>query len=584
MRLVCLLLMVVIGAISYADVWAHPEDGVRASILLESGESLTAEQAIEATMTPASDIKLNLGYQESAAWVRLDFPTIPQDPIIISSCYIQLDSLTLYLPKDGSWIEQKSGDRERYSFPHRCLSFKVEQLDQPFVLLKAKSSGRIYLPLSVETVETFWQETSKQAFGHGLYFAVLLAMCIYNFFLYLIIKDRAYLYYVGYLLGISLFLASMNGYAKYLLWPNSTLWAHLAPITAATVAICAGGGYIKLLTRADRFAPSLDRGFKYLVPLGIIVVVTNVFTVRPAIMLLGVLMITMLVMATIAIVRSARAGYKPGKVLLLGIGLMFPGALTYYLRTVGLIEESWLSNNVLFLTTSGEAMIMSIALAYRIEALNEEVDAHRQTTLDMRINFSRDLIKAIDSERRNIARELHDGLGQGLLAIKSMVNRVDNGEIKNSATTIIRNLISDIRNMARNMHPQQIENLGFATALETMFTETITPAGAKLGLQLEDVSGMLSKDQELHLYRIAQECASNIVRHADASKVDVKLIHQNGVIRMTIGDNGKGLDNQNSEGLGIFSIHERAAIIGADAKFSAADGGGTLVSVEVQRT
>jgi signal transduction histidine kinase len=439
------------------------------------------------------------------------------------------------------------------------------------------------VPLSIDTVEDFWQQSSREAFGYGLFFAVLLAMCVYNFFLYLIIHDRAYLYYVGYLLGITVFLASMSGYAKLLLWPNSTSWAHLAPITAATLAICAGAAYIKLLTRADRFAPLIDRSFKVLAPLGILVIVTNYFAVRPAIVLVGLLMITMLTMVTIAIVRSARAGYKPGQVLLLGIALMFPGALIYYLRTIGVIEENWLSNNILFFTTTGEAMIMSIALAYRIEALNQEVDAHRKTTLDLRINFSRDLIKAIDSERRNIARELHDGLGQGLLAIKSMVNRVDNSEIKSASTSIIRNLISDIRNMARNMHPQQIENLGFSTALETMLTETITPAGSKLNLQLEDVSGKLSMDQELHLYRIAQECASNIVRHADAEQVDVKLRHKEGTISLTICDNGKGLGNQNKDGLGIFSIHERAAIIGATAAYSEAQGGGTVVTIEVQQ-
>jgi len=126
------------------------------------------------------------------------------------------------------------------------------------------------------------------------------------------------------------------------------------------------------------------------------------------------------------------------------------------------------------------------------------------------------------------------------------------------------------------MHPQQIESLGFSTALESMLTETIVPAGIKLKLMLDDVSGLIDKDSELHLYRIAQESVTNIVKHAQANEVD-----ENGCLTLMICDNGVGVGDATENGMGILNMTERAAIIGATFEMRERETVGTDIVVQV---
>ncbi|MEO0367751.1 MAG: sensor histidine kinase, partial [Pseudomonadota bacterium] len=201
-------------------------------------------------------------------------------------------------------------------------------------------------------------------------------------------------------------------------------------------------------------------------------------------------------------------------------------------------------------------------------------------TRSVRDWFSRQLIKTTDNERRTLARELHDGLGQGLLSVKNLLSQMPHNPSRLNAVEQVKVLITDTRNLARNMHPQQIENLGFTIALETMLNETIVPAGLYLNLNLDDVQGVLNKQAELHLFRIAQEAATNSVRHARANKVEVTLKVDNGEIQLMICDDGIGIDASNTtEGIGIFNMRERAAILGAKITIEQNESSGSCVQI-----
>lgn len=550
------LIMYTTAAMEGVDITFHAD---------ESGQD-TIETILQKKFSTPPSADLNFGFTRAAIWLRLDIPHLQNQPLLLRSCYLHIDELDVYLPTAQGWRAIKTGDHRPFSardVRHPCYVFDLSMASANSIYVRAKTNTLNRLPLQLDQKANFWQQQAWVQFGYGFYFAVLAAMFVYNFFVFLVTRDLAYIYYVGYLGSMALFLASMSGHSNMFLWPNATLWADKAPITLISISIVVGSLYILLITHAARYAPQIAKLTMLALPLAVVLLIVNFVGGILPYLVLACLALYMLVMATIAIVKSALQGYRPGQVMLLGIGLMFPGALIYYLRTVGIIPESWLTNNVLYLTSSLEAMVLSIALAYRIEALNQELAAEQQNSAAIRQTFSRKLLQSAENERRGIARELHDSFGQELLAVKNMISRAHTDDGKRQITQQLRNLIDDTRNMARSMYPQQIENLGFATALQTMLTETIVPAGIKLSCELEDLTGLLPKDGELQLYRIAQECATNIVRHSAATSAQVHLLVKDNNIVMKISDDGVGISDHAATGMGLVNIRERAAIIGA---------------------
>ena len=355
--------------------------------------------------------ELDFGPVYSDFWVRLTLSALPDAPHYLMSCFIQADELDLYIPEAGGWRLVETGDTRPFSardVPHECYVFDLAHISSKTLYLRthATTMSRVEVEL-VEQLE-FWMTQERSQFGYGFYFAVLLAMIIYNFFLLLVTRDAAYLHYVGYLGFITLFLAEMSGHAVKHLWPDWQAWSDYTPIAFATLAIAFGSRYISLITDAKRYAPRTDKLLLYCLPLAALTLVATPFKGVTALLLLLVLMIAVLTLATIAIFAAARAAYRPGYVMLGGIGLMFPGAVIYFAQVTNVIGESWLTSNILYLTTALEAMILSIALAYRIESLNQEIENKEQQVNALRQRFSQRLIRTVDNERRGLARELHE--------------------------------------------------------------------------------------------------------------------------------------------------------------------------------
>jgi len=373
----------------------------------------------------------------------------------------------------------------------------------------------------------------------------------------------------------------MSGHGAMYITANSPTLTDHAPVTLAAASIAFGLLFIRKMSRIDGYNPRLSYVMKITSVAGLLGVLSLLFSGHYAIILLGVYMFIALLMIAAAILVSAYRRWRPSYFLLSGILLMIPGGHIFFAKTIGWVDESWLTNNILHLTSVVEAMVLSFALAYRIRVLNDEIETHQHQAIVAQSNFSRSLLKAADYERRAIARELHDSFGHALLVLKDLASGLTRSERQQQIVSQLRGLISDTRNMARNMHPQQIESLGFSTALESMLTETIVPAGIKLKLMLDDVSGLIDKDSELHLYRIAQESVTNIVKHAQANEVEVFLRIENGCLTLMICDNGVGVGDATENGMGILNMTERAAIIGATFEMRERETVGTDIVVQV---
>jgi hypothetical protein len=197
----------------------------------------------------------------------------------------------------------------------------------------------------------------------------------------------------------------------------------------------------------------------------------------------------------------------------------------------------------------------------------------------------------LEEERRSIARELHDELGQCVTAIKTIGAAIANRtqaaapEIHRSAQTIVEvasHIYDVVHGIIRQLRPSALDNLGLREAVEDMVSawrdrHPQIACGLKLTGDLAD----LGEAVNITAYRLVQECLTNVLRHADAARADIEVRRENAVIHLSVSDNGKGLgegSESESARFGLMGIRERVQALHGEFWLESRPGEGLKVS------
>lgn len=216
-----------------------------------------------------------------------------------------------------------------------------------------------------------------------------------------------------------------------------------------------------------------------------------------------------------------------------------------------------------------------------------EKEAARQVLL-------RSLVEAQEDERRRLARELHDGAGQTLTSLlvrlKTLEKKTQAPPLQKDLQTM-QNIVSDtieqIRSLAHQLRPAALEEFGLSLALETLVKEVSEQAGLDAVCQCNLQNREVPNEVEAVLYRIAQEGVTNILRHAKAAHMNLRVERTPQDIVMIIEDDGAGFDpqklgsHQQKRHLGLISMRERAEILGGSLDVFTAPGKGTTIQVRI---
>ena len=181
---------------------------------------------------------------------------------------------------------------------------------------------------------------------------------------------------------------------------------------------------------------------------------------------------------------------------------------------------------------------------------------------------------AQEEERKRIARELHDEVGQVLTGVMLQLEDVD-------AREAVRQSLEDVRRIARELRPETLDDLGLLSALRAL-SNTAAHNGLRVERQLDIGDLRLRPEVELAVYRVAQESLTNVMRHAGASEVLVALQQVDGALRLIVRDDGRGLPaGDGRAGAGIAGMSERALHVGGRLTVASSPGGGTEVRLDI---
>jgi signal transduction histidine kinase len=213
-------------------------------------------------------------------------------------------------------------------------------------------------------------------------------------------------------------------------------------------------------------------------------------------------------------------------------------------------------------------------------------DAHRRLqALSVR------LLQVEETERRRIARDLHDGVGQLLTAVKLRLaglnpTSTDYSSRRGECVAAIDEALEQVRRVSRDLRPSQLDDLGLVAALRSHLDRQAGSAGFKPNFAHERVPPRLAPEIETTCFRIAQEALTNIARHAQASEVWITLAGTEEELRMEVRDNGRGFDVAAArlgatagKSMGLLSMEERATLAGGRLAIDSALGRETRLSL-----
>ncbi len=275
------------------------------------------------------------------------------------------------------------------------------------------------------------------------------------------------------------------------------------------------------------------------------------------------------------------------------------GVLFLYTNT----HPSWYQHSQEVLLSIGGL----IANTIERKQIDEELDAHRNRLEEIVSSRTQDLVQSKEQYRRlnneiqtvreeeksRLSREVHDQLGQALTALKMDTIHVDKKlsanqiDLKNQVKSMTRTIdetIKSVQHIATELRPPVLDAFGLCEAISWQAKEYENRHGIKFNLNCLQDHVEIDKNLQTALFRIFQEAVTNILRHANASHVQVRMNHEKNTLIFAIGDNGIGItekDIENPESLGLIGIKERVYPWGGQVNFESSSGKGTLLIISI---
>ena len=221
-------------------------------------------------------------------------------------------------------------------------------------------------------------------------------------------------------------------------------------------------------------------------------------------------------------------------------------------------------------------------LSATFKRLLERIESERRRS-------GRLVLRAQEEERKRVARDLHDEVNQALTAIllrlQALMQDAPSPEVERELSQLkrlVNQAMEELLQLARQLRPTALDDHGLFPALEGQVRRFGEQHGIEARLHAEGESSALGDDQQLVVYRVAQEALANVARHAGATRVEVDLITRDDGIDLCVRDDGRGFDpTLPPSGLGLEGMAERARLVGGELSVYSSAGRGTTVTLHV---
>ncbi|MCP9770927.1 hypothetical protein EGI22_23735 [Lacihabitans sp. LS3-19] len=447
--------------------------------------------------------------------------------------------------------------------------------------------------LLLETFD-FYESDVLKMFFLGVVYGILILIMVYNFSFYFITNEKIYLIFLLQVMFSSIAIAYFDGFVYQYIFPNSGYWSNQTVAIAMCFTFIFNNRFISEFFNLEKLAPWAYKTFRILTVLVFLILAIsflhpvgfNIFAV--AMSILTSLIAILLFVSILAAKRQGFASYLFG--LLATVCLIFFG-LVFQLHIIGLLRDTFIVKNSMHFAVVTQSVFLALAVNDKFRIIREENTYYQAKLMEALNQYSQNLISNIEAERQRLATDIHDGLGQNLLTIRNKILRSlkeklisdKTKETFNDLLEITTETLDDTRAMSYNLRPPILSTMGLTVAIQVLVEKMQNSSNLKIELEIkESVDGVVSKDLEINIYRILQEGFNNVMKHANATHIDLKIAKKEDRIEINFQDNGIGFkQNIKINGQGILGIKERVALLGGTINIVSDSGKGTLLQIHV---
>lgn len=394
-----------------------------ASFLEDQGGVMTVDEVASPAaaghfqpVPPGAEV--NFGYSAATYWLRFTLDPQADAPAdwLLEVAFPSLDRIEFFVPSGSAYRKAVAGDLVPFSerplanrnlvFPLRLAAGKPQTF-----FLRVASSGSLTVPLQLWQVDAFARHNQNAYAAFALYYGMLLALMLYNLLLYFSVRDRAYLTYVLFVSSMAVGQLSLNGLGNQYLWPEWPAWGNVA----LPVGFAATGFFGALFTRnflaTGRTVPALDRVILAMVlAFAVSALAPFVLSYRTAAILTSLSGMGFSAIAVVAGFACLSRGHAGARYFLIAWTLLLIGVAMMAMRNLGWLPTNFLTSYAMQIGSALEMLLLSFALADRINGLRREKEqaqsealAAKQAMLETLRSSERELEARVVARTRELA-------------------------------------------------------------------------------------------------------------------------------------------------------------------------------------
>jgi signal transduction histidine kinase len=556
----------------------------------------------------------NIARPGDEAWLRATLPPYSArtsaDILEIPGQIFNFIDVWYRLP-DGRVVHHRAGDHYPYverSVRHAPVAFPIPRVQDGSVdvLIRAHNitSHSMNFAAWVWPAAQWDSYLMLKRLWYGVFLGAIIALSIYNLFLAVTLRDTSYLYYVGYILCLSFCVILLSGLAEEYLWPHGKPAPFVLAMTGAGTFL--GIGFANRFLRIKQTSPAM---YRVTTGIGLLAMVMGVYLIfwprLPFIpqaysaRAIHLLLLSGAVYFIVVSLASYFRGVTHARFLALSMAVLLTSVSVYFSYTYGFVRYNPFIGHALEFGSLAEGMLLSLALADRINLLTREKQEAEHTALEYHRNFSRGLIRAQERERQALAETMHDSIGHGLLVLRNNLKHcaesarasavgesVDLARHLREQVDYCGEIMDEVRRVSHDLHPHMLARLGLAAAVEAMLARALEPLGVQWSVEIDELCRDLDPDLQAIVYRTVQECLNNIMKYARATRVSCELVRDRDTVKGCVYDNGVGFDvaTLRKQTVGLEEMAGRLQVVGGSLVIDSVSGEGTTLAFEVPLT
>lgn len=399
----------------------------------------------------------NLPLSSSDFWLKFTVKNeSDQEHLILGLEYPMLGTCDFYSITDGK-VQKLSYNnvfsKRKYQHQNFLFDLFIAPGTTEEYYLRVKSTEQMVLPLTLGTPKVMAESLASNDLAWGIFIGLILVMILYNFFIYLSVKDRSYLYYVFYSLFIGLSSTTLSGYTYRFIFPDYPDLNHLGIVVFPGIAGIAGNLFMMSFLQTKENSPRMHRFIYLSILLYFTAIILRLFgNDQASFRAIDFAAVSTVVVTFIITISLSLEGYRPAKLFLLAFTLFFTGLILFVLRNLGILPYFKFINYTKEVGAALDVILLAIALADKINTFKKEKERSQEQTLqalkenERIIREQNVILENKVNERTHELSEANTELNQTLIDLKEAEGQLVEAEKMASLGQLTAGIAHEINN------------------------------------------------------------------------------------------------------------------------------------------